>query len=166
MMTRSNQVPAFQAASTPIGTATMIENISVTIISDSVGSMRCAIMVVTGRLVKIERPRSACSSRQAHSRELHQERPVEAEALADALDVLRRRLVAGDHRGRVARRDEQQAEHEQRDHHHHRDGRQNTPDDEGEHAPTLPPVLCGLATPQKNGIGPLTMPLTFLRQAW
>ena len=76
-----------------------------TTISDSVGSMRCAIMVVTGRLVKIELPRSPCRSRQAQSRELHQERPVEPEVLADALDVGGRRLVAGDHRGRIARRD-------------------------------------------------------------
>ena len=34
--------------------------ISVRIISDSVGSIRCAIMCVTGRLVKIEVPRSPC----------------------------------------------------------------------------------------------------------
>ena len=67
MMARSNQVPTFQAASTPIGTATTIDSRSVISISDIVGSMRCAIMVVTGRLVKIERPRSACSSRHDHS---------------------------------------------------------------------------------------------------
>jgi len=58
-------------------------------------------------------------------RDLHQERPVEPEALPDALDIGRRRLIARDHRSRIAGRDEQQAEHEQRDHHHHRDGRQN-----------------------------------------
>ena len=38
---------------------------SVVAISDSVGSMRCAIIVVTGRLVKIEMPRSPC--RTCHS---------------------------------------------------------------------------------------------------
>jgi hypothetical protein len=97
--------------------------------------------------------------------ELHQERPVEPEVLPDTLDIGRRRLIACDHRGRIARRDEQQTEHEQRDHHHDRDGRQNTPDDVGEHAPSLPRQAV-LDTFQKNGNGPFTMPLTFLRHAW
>ena len=50
-------------------------------ISDSVGSMRCAIIVDTGRLVKIEVPRSPCRICQTQLAELDQERPVEAEAL-------------------------------------------------------------------------------------
>ncbi len=47
--------------------------------------------------------------------EADKERPVEAERGADALDSLGRRLVAGDHRRRIARRDVEQAEDEQRD---------------------------------------------------
>ena len=36
-------------------------------ISDSVGSIRCAIMWLTGRLVKIEVPRSPCRICHSHS---------------------------------------------------------------------------------------------------
>ena len=67
--------------------------------------MRCAIMWLTGRLVKIEVPRSPCSDLPQPLAEPHQERPVEAERGADALDVGGRRLVAGDDRGRIARRE-------------------------------------------------------------
>jgi hypothetical protein len=62
-----------------------------------------------------------------------QERAVEAEACPDALDVGGRCLIAGDHRGGIARRDVEQAEHEQRHHRHHRDGREEPPEDEVEH---------------------------------
>jgi hypothetical protein len=65
--------------------------------------------------------------------EAGEERPVEAEGRADALDIGGRRLVAGDHRRRIARCDIEQAEHEQRDHRHHRDGREDAPDDIGHH---------------------------------
>ena len=101
---------------------------------------------------------------QSQLAELDQERPVEAEALADALDVGRARLVAGDHRGRIARRDVEQAEHEQRDDPHHGDGRENAPEDIREHV-GLPRRHAVFDTPQKNGSGPLAMPETFLRQA-
>ena len=50
--------------------------------------------------------------------ELHQERLVQTELRADALDVVGGRNVTGDNRGRIARRQEQQREHEQRDHRH------------------------------------------------
>ena len=67
MISRSIQVPCFQAASTPIGTAMPIERIRVRIISEMVGSSRCSIILVTGRLVKIETPRSPFSTFQTHS---------------------------------------------------------------------------------------------------
>ena len=96
--------------------------------------------------------------------ELDQERPVEAEALANALDVGGARLVAGDHRGRIARRDVEQAEDEQRDDRHHRQGREDAPEDIGEHV-GLPRRHAVFDTPQKKGSGPLAIPETFLRQA-
>jgi hypothetical protein len=67
MITRSIQVPAFHAASTPIGTAIAIDITSVIDISDSVVGVRCSIIVSTGRLVKIEVPRSPCSTCQNQS---------------------------------------------------------------------------------------------------
>src|SRR5215210_3426246 len=67
MMSRSIQVPAFQAATTPIGTATVTARTRVTAMSDRVGPMRCSIMVQTGRLVKIEVPMSPCRMRHDHS---------------------------------------------------------------------------------------------------
>ena len=154
MMRRSIQVPAFQAATTPIGTATAIARISVTTISDSVGSMRCAISSVTGRLVKIEVPRSPCRMRQTQLAELDQEGPVEPEALADALDVGGRRLIAGDHRGRIARRDVEQAEHEQRDHRHDGDGREDASDDVAETWRCYGAVMRSSPRPRRTATGP------------
>ena len=61
MTTRSIHEPAFHAASTPIGIAARTETIRVEIVSVTVGSIRCAISLETGRLVKIEMPRSPCS---------------------------------------------------------------------------------------------------------
>jgi hypothetical protein len=58
MMARSIKVSACQAATTPIGTATQMAITSVTAISDRVGSTRWAIIAATGRLVKIDVPRS------------------------------------------------------------------------------------------------------------
>ena len=96
--------------------------------------------------------------------ELDQKRPVEAEALANALDVGGARLVAGDHRRRIARRDVEQAEDEQRDDPHHGQGRENAPEDIREHVGS-PRRHAVFDTPQKNGSGPLAMPETFLRHA-
>ena len=58
---RSIHDPAFHAASTPIGIAVSTETSRVEIVRVTVGSTRCAIRVDTGRLVKIEMPRSPCS---------------------------------------------------------------------------------------------------------
>jgi hypothetical protein len=52
--------------------------------------------------------------------ELVPERQVEAERAAQARDVVGRREVAGDQRGRVARREMDQQEDDHRDHRHHR----------------------------------------------
>ena len=67
MTKRSIQVPCFHAASTPIGIAITNERINVMIISETVGSTRWAIIFVTGRLVKIDVPRSPFSTFHAHS---------------------------------------------------------------------------------------------------
>src|SRR5262249_16114505 len=145
MIARSTRVPARHAAITPSGTATEMANTSVTAISDSVGSMRCAIILVTGRPVNIEVPRLASTMSSPHPLPARrQERPLDPGALADGLEGRRRRLVAGNPRRGIARRDVEQAEHEQRDHRHHGDGRENPPDDVGEHpyfplTPTLSP---------------------------
>jgi hypothetical protein len=53
-------VPAFQAAIVPIGTAIRIARTAVDSASDRVGSSRCPISLATGRLEKIEMPRSPC----------------------------------------------------------------------------------------------------------
>jgi hypothetical protein len=63
----STQLPAFQAATTPIGTAITTAKINVSTIRESVGSMRWAMSCVTGRLVKIEVPRSPWITRNDHS---------------------------------------------------------------------------------------------------
>ena len=64
---RSIHLPCFQAARTPIGTAMVTASSRVRIIKDSVGSIRCWIMVVTGRLVKIDTPMSPFRMFQTHS---------------------------------------------------------------------------------------------------
>ena len=96
--------------------------------------------------------------------ELDQKRPVEAEALAYALNVGGARLVACDHRRRIARRDVEQAEDEQRDDPHHGQGRENAPEDIREHVGLLRRHAV-FDTPQKNGSGPFAIPETFLRHA-
>ena len=58
MRTRSVRVRAFHAAMTPIGTATRMAKMMVAVASASVGSSRWPISLVTGRLEKIEVPRS------------------------------------------------------------------------------------------------------------
>ena len=58
MMMRSVQVPAFQAAMTPIGTAMTTEKTRVAAARAKVGSRRCPMRCATGRSEKIETPRS------------------------------------------------------------------------------------------------------------
>ncbi len=96
--------------------------------------------------------------------ELDQKRPVEAEALADTLNVVGARLVARDHRRRIARRDVEQTENEQRDDRHHRQGRENAPHDIRDHIGS-PRRHAVFDTPQKKGSGPFTTPEMFLRHA-
>jgi hypothetical protein len=67
--------------------------------------------------------------------ELHQERIVEPEPGMDAPDVLVSRNVASDDRGRIAGRKVEQREHHERDHRHHDEGREQAPDDVGDHPP-------------------------------
>ena len=96
--------------------------------------------------------------------ELDQERTVETQTLANALHILRARLVARDHHGGITRRDVEQAEHEQRDDCHHRQGRDDATEDVREHLASAY-HHADFDTFQKNGSGPLVMPETFLRQA-
>ncbi len=126
--------------------------------------MRCAISWVTGRLVKIDSPEIAVQDVPEPAPELDQKRPVEAEALANPLNVRRARLVAGDHRRRIARRDVEQTEDEQRDDRHHGQGRENAPEDIRDHVDS-PRRHAVFETPQKKGSGPFAMPVMFLRHA-
>jgi hypothetical protein len=64
MTVRSIHDPAFHAASTPSGIAARTDTRRVEIVKLTVGAMRCAIKVETGRLVKIEMPRSPWRRRQ------------------------------------------------------------------------------------------------------
>jgi hypothetical protein len=121
--------------------------------------MRCAIIAETGMLVNIE-----VQDMPDPAPELHQKRPVEAEALAYALNVGRARLIASDHRGRIARRDVEQAEDEQRDDPHHGQGREYAPQNIRDHVGLLRRHTV-FDTPQKKGNGPLAIPETFLRHA-
>src|SRR3546814_8061938 len=61
--------PTRQAAITPSGTATMTTTTIVQMVSATVGSSRCRISVLTGRLVTIDVPRSPCSTAQIRSEE-------------------------------------------------------------------------------------------------
>ena len=65
--------------------------------------------------------------------EAFQERAIEPERRSDSLDVFRRRLIAGDDDGGIARRDVEQAEDEQGNDPHDRDRRYDAPNDEAEH---------------------------------
>ena len=64
---RSASLRAFQAASTPSGMASTTATSSVASVSDTVGSSRCAISRLTGRLEKIEVPKSPCVMPTSHS---------------------------------------------------------------------------------------------------
>ena len=149
---RSSQVPALAAAITPRGTATAIDTTSVQSVSASVGSTRCAIKLVTGRLVKIEVPRSPCSS--AHS----QRRTAPGKARRDrawreCAGCPRGGDVAGDHGSGIARRQVEQREHDERDHRHDDDGRKQPPDDVRDHPRSTPrerTPLSLLDVPQKR----------------
>jgi hypothetical protein len=63
---------------------------------------------------------------------LDDERPIEAEPGADALDLLGARGVARHDRGRVAGREAQQQEYQHRDDQEDRDRRGEPPGDEGD----------------------------------
>ncbi len=106
------------------------------------------------RLVKIDVPRSPCRISPQPGPELHQKRLVETEGSGESAQRRRARLIARDHRRRISRRDVKQAEDEKRDDRHHGHGRENTPEDVGNH---LGSPLCRHAvfvTSQKKGSGP------------
>ena len=89
------------------------------------------------------------------------QRPVEAEARADLLDVPGAGVVARDDRGGVARREAQQAEDDQRHHPHDGDGGRQPPDEEREAAP----LDYSTETFQYKLAGKVSTPFTFLRYA-
>ena len=64
MISRSIHVPTFHAAITPIGIAVATATSSVANVRQTVGSTRWPMSCITGRLVKIEMPRSPCSTDQ------------------------------------------------------------------------------------------------------
>ena len=130
-----------------------IASMSVTTISDSVGSMRCAIMAVTGRLVKIDVPRSPCRICHTQSPNWTRNGRSSPRLWRMRSTSAGRRLVARDHRGRIARRDVEQAEHEQRDDRHHGNGREDTPDDVGEHVGYCA-VMRSSIRPRRTASGP------------
>ena len=72
--------------------------------------------------------------------ELGVERLVEAERGADALELLGRRIVAGEDRGGVAGRQPQQQKHKQRHHAHHGNSGEDAAKEISEH---LDPLDCG-----------------------
>ena len=65
--------------------------------------------------------------------ELHQERLVQAQLRTDLLDVRVGGDVAGDHRGRISRGQEQEREHEQRDYRHDDERRAQAAEDVDDH---------------------------------
>ncbi len=65
--------------------------------------------------------------------ELHVERLVQPERGADTLELLGRRVVAGEDRGGIARRQPQQQKHKQRHHAHHGNGGEDAANEISEH---------------------------------
>src|SRR5215208_2454387 len=128
MISRSIQVPAFQAATTPNGIATTMERMRVTIISERVGSMRCRIIVQTGRLVKIEVPMSPWIMWKNHSPNRTRNgrsRPRLWRMRSTSAGVAwSPAMTAAGSPGAML----EQAEDEQRHHPHDEDGRQDAPD--------------------------------------
>ena len=113
----------------PIGTARATAIVMVRNVSQSVGSMRWPIIVVTGRPVNTDTPRSPCSSRHTHEKNCSKQRLVEAQQLAEPLDVGGAGRVAGDQRRRIAGRQVHQQEHDHGDDAEDRDHRQDAPQD-------------------------------------
>ena len=64
MIAWSNLLSARAAAIAPNGTDVRIATISVQIVRDKVGSTRCPINLDTGRLLKIDVPKSPCINAQ------------------------------------------------------------------------------------------------------
>ena len=75
-------------------------------------------------LKKKDSPKSPLEHAADPDRELGEDRPVEAEAVADQGDLLGVGVVAGDDRRRVAGGEPQHQEDEHRHDQHHRDGRE------------------------------------------
>ena len=98
--------------SRPLGWHKLSDRISVSTISETVGSIRCAIMWETGRLVKIEVPKSP-AARARTSPRTASGMACPAQRDSDPGDVGGGCLVARDDRRRVSGRDIEQAEDEQ-----------------------------------------------------
>ena len=91
--------------------------------SESVGSRRWMMRTLTGVVREDRDAEVALDHAEGPAPELHQQRIVEPEPLADGDDLLRRRVIAGDDRGRIARRKMQEQEDEDADERHHQEGR-------------------------------------------
>jgi hypothetical protein len=97
---RSVHPPAFQAASTPIGIATLTAKSSVTIESEMVASSRWPIRVATGRFEKIDVPRSPWRIAHSHVPKrtwYGRSRPSERRmrAMSSAVDMSPAMIAAG-----------------------------------------------------------------------
>jgi len=83
---------------------------------------------------------------------------IEPEMRADLCDLVGGRVVAREHRGRVARRQVQQQKDADRDHQHHRYGRGQPADDVGEQGRVTPaqPIQTGASAMLRLSVTPYT----------
>ena len=100
---RSIQVPCFQAAMTPRGTATRTARMMVDSAIEIEGSTRVADHLHVPAVGDQRRAEIAVQQLADPGDELHDQRLVEAERGADALEPFGRRVVAGEDRGGIAR---------------------------------------------------------------
>jgi hypothetical protein len=108
------------AASVPSGTESSTASVIVTSAIESVGSRRWARSCVTGTLGEDRGAEIAGEDAAEPADELDRQRLVEAEHLAQPVDVVGGREVAGDQRRGVPRREVDQEEDDHRHHRHHR----------------------------------------------
>ena len=133
MTKRSIQVPCFQAAMTPSGTATTMARMMVRQ-RDRDRRLDAPADHRQHRHVRDQGDAEIALQQLADpGEELGVERLVQAERDADALELFGRRIVAGQDRGGIARRQPQQQKHEQRHHAHHGNGGQHAAKQISEH---------------------------------
>ena len=118
---------------TPSGTATTMARMMVDSAIEIDGSMRWLIIVMHRHVGDQGHAEIALQQLADPGEELGVERLVQPERGADALELFGRRIVAGQDRGGIARRQPQQQKHEQRHHAHDGNGGQNAAKQISEH---------------------------------